>query len=177
MPLVIALVVLPTASSSVRIWAPSGLTSPDISAMPWALSETGPKVSMATITPTVVSRPQPASATANSETVSDRAAQEEGAEDGRADDQRRVDGRLEADGEAGQDDGGRAGQRGLADVLDGAVLGAGEVAGQGQDAGGHHDADDHGGRGDQARVALGAAARHVERARVTLSKSAKLDGR
>ena len=66
MPLVIALVVLPTASSSVRICAPSGLTSPDISAMPWALSETGPKVSMATITPTVVSRPQPASATANS---------------------------------------------------------------------------------------------------------------
>ena len=70
MPLVIALVVLPTASSSVRICAPSGLTSPDISATPWALSETGPKVSMATITPTVVSRPQPASATANSETVS-----------------------------------------------------------------------------------------------------------
>ena len=71
MPLVIALVVLPTASSSVRIWAPSGLTSPDISAMPWALSETGPKVSIATMTPTVVSRPQPASATANSDTVSD----------------------------------------------------------------------------------------------------------
>ena len=70
MPLVIALVVLPTASSSVRIWAPLGLTSPDISAMPWALSETGPKVSMATMTPTVVSRPQPASATANSDTVS-----------------------------------------------------------------------------------------------------------
>ncbi len=35
--------------------------------MPWALSETGPKVSIATMTPTVVSRPQPASATANSE--------------------------------------------------------------------------------------------------------------
>jgi hypothetical protein len=35
-------------------------TSPDISAMPWALSETGPKVSIATMTPTVVSRPQPA---------------------------------------------------------------------------------------------------------------------
>ena len=65
MPLVIALVVLPTASSSVRICAPSGLTSPDISAMPCALSETGPKVSIATITPTVVSRPQPARATAN----------------------------------------------------------------------------------------------------------------
>ena len=67
MPLVIALVVLPTASSSVRIFAPSPCTSPDISAIPWALSETGPKVSMATITPTVVSRPQPASAMANSE--------------------------------------------------------------------------------------------------------------
>ena len=51
MPLVIALVVLPTASSSVRICAPSPSTSPDISAMPWALSLTGPKVSIATITP------------------------------------------------------------------------------------------------------------------------------
>ena len=30
--------------------------------MPWALSETGPKVSMATMTPTVVSSPQPARA-------------------------------------------------------------------------------------------------------------------
>ena len=71
MPLVIALVVLPTASSSVRIAAPFSSTSPDISAMPWALSETGPKVSIATMTPTVVSRPQPASATANSETVTE----------------------------------------------------------------------------------------------------------
>ena len=62
MPLVIALVVLPTASRSVRICAPSPSTSPDISAMPWALSGTGPKVSMATMTPTVVSRPQPARA-------------------------------------------------------------------------------------------------------------------
>ena len=35
--------------------------------MPCALSETGPKVSIATMTPTVVSRPQPASATANSD--------------------------------------------------------------------------------------------------------------
>ena len=69
MPLVIALVVLPTASSSVRILEPSPCTSPDISAMPWALSETGPKVSMATITPTVVSRPQPASAIAKSPTT------------------------------------------------------------------------------------------------------------
>ncbi len=64
MPLVMALVVLPTASRRVRITAPSPLTSPDISAMPWALSETGPNVSMDTITPTVVSRPQPARAMA-----------------------------------------------------------------------------------------------------------------
>ena len=53
--------------ASVRIWAPSPSTSPDISAMPWALSETGPKVSMATMTPTVVSRPHPAKATRKSE--------------------------------------------------------------------------------------------------------------
>jgi hypothetical protein len=65
MPLVIALVVLPTASSPVRTSAPVALTSPDISAMPCALSEIGPKVSIATMTPTVVSKPVPASATAN----------------------------------------------------------------------------------------------------------------
>ena len=69
MPLVIALVVLPTASRSVSTCAPSPSTSPDISAMPWALSETGPKVSIETMTPTVVSRPVPASATANSAMV------------------------------------------------------------------------------------------------------------
>ena len=37
--------------------------------MPWALSETGPKVSIETMTPTVVSRPQPASAIANSDST------------------------------------------------------------------------------------------------------------
>ena len=71
MPLVMALVVLPTASRSVRIFAPSSDTSPLISATPWALSEIGPKVSMATMTPTVVSSPQPASAMANSATASE----------------------------------------------------------------------------------------------------------
>ena len=75
--------------------------------MPWALSETGPKVSIATITPTVVSRPQPASATANSETTIDAAAQQERAVDRAADDERGVDRGLEADREAGQDDRGR----------------------------------------------------------------------
>src|SRR3954469_9984795 len=71
MPLVMALVVLPTASSSVRICAASPSTSPDISAMPCALSLTGPNVSIATMTPTVVSRAQPASATANSATTTE----------------------------------------------------------------------------------------------------------
>ena len=71
MPLVMAFVVLPTASSSVRICAPSPCTSPDISAMPWALSLTGPKVSIATMTPTVVSRPQPASAMRNSDRMTE----------------------------------------------------------------------------------------------------------
>ena len=51
--------------------------------MPWALSETGPKVSIATITPTVVSRPQPASATANSDDDHRAAAEQERAEDAR----------------------------------------------------------------------------------------------
>ena len=60
-PLVIALVVLPTASREVSTSAPRGPTSPDISAMPWALSLIGPKVSMETTTPTVVSMPMPAS--------------------------------------------------------------------------------------------------------------------
>lgn len=62
MPLVMAFVVLPTASRSVSTCAPASSTSPDISAMPWALSETGPNVSIATMTPTVVRSPQPASA-------------------------------------------------------------------------------------------------------------------
>ena len=69
MPLVIAFVVLPTASRSVSTRAPSSSMSPDISAMPCALSVTGPNVSIETMTPTVVSRPVPASATANSETT------------------------------------------------------------------------------------------------------------
>ena len=69
MPLVIALVVLPIASSVVSACAASPSTSPDISAMPCALSVTGPKESIETITPTVVSRPIPAMATANSAMV------------------------------------------------------------------------------------------------------------
>ena len=71
MPLVIALVVLPTASRSVSTCAPWAETSPDICAMPCALSLTGPNVSIATITPTVVSSPHPASATKNKDSTTD----------------------------------------------------------------------------------------------------------
>ena len=63
MPLVIALVVLPTASRRDHVAPASPSNSPDISAMPGALSATGPKVSSDTMTPTVVSMPMPASAT------------------------------------------------------------------------------------------------------------------
>ena len=61
-PFVMAFVVLPTASRSVRMRAPAASMSLDISAMPWALSDTGPKVSIATMTPTVVNSPHPARA-------------------------------------------------------------------------------------------------------------------
>ncbi len=61
-PLVIALVVLPTASRSAMIWrAPS--PRPTISPMPLALSEMGPKESMATLLPVSVSMPMPVMAT------------------------------------------------------------------------------------------------------------------
>ena len=61
-PLVIALVVLPTASRSVMILrAPSGIEA--ISPMPLALSEIGPKESMETRLPAWVSQPIPISAT------------------------------------------------------------------------------------------------------------------
>ncbi len=62
MPLVMALVELPTASRLPRISAGLPSNSPDISAMPCALSEMGPYVSIDTTTPTVVSMPMPASA-------------------------------------------------------------------------------------------------------------------
>jgi len=61
MPLVIALVELPIASSPPRISAGRPSNSPDISAMPCALSEIGPYVSIDTMTPTVVSIPMPVS--------------------------------------------------------------------------------------------------------------------
>ena len=48
-PLVTALVVLPTASRLTMIRSASPSNSPDISAMPAALSATGPKVSSDTI--------------------------------------------------------------------------------------------------------------------------------
>ena len=62
-PLVTALVVLPTASRlTMTVWA-SPSNSPDISAIPAALSATGPNVSSLTTTPVVASMPMPVSAT------------------------------------------------------------------------------------------------------------------
>ena len=62
-PLVTALVVLPTASRLTMIRSGSPWNSPDISAMPAALSETGPNVSSETMTPVVASMPMPVRAT------------------------------------------------------------------------------------------------------------------
>ena len=62
-PLVTALVVLPTASRLTMMRSASPSNSPDISAMPAALSATGPKVSSDTTTPVVLSMPMPARAT------------------------------------------------------------------------------------------------------------------
>jgi hypothetical protein len=66
-PLVTALVVFPTASRLTMIRSGSPWNSPDISAMPAALSEMGPKVSSDTMTPVVASMPMPVRATRYSE--------------------------------------------------------------------------------------------------------------
>ena len=62
-PLVMALVVLPTASRLTMIFSGSPSNSPVISAMPAALSDTGPNVSSDTMTPVVANMPMPARAT------------------------------------------------------------------------------------------------------------------
>ena len=62
-PFVTALVVLPTASRLTMIRCGSPSNSPDISAMPAALSATGPNVSSDTTTPVVASMPMPVRAT------------------------------------------------------------------------------------------------------------------
>ena len=61
-PLVTALVVFPTASRLTMMRSASPSNSPDISAIPAALSATGPKVSSDTTTPVVASMPIPESA-------------------------------------------------------------------------------------------------------------------
>ena len=113
------------------------------------------------MTPAVVSRPQPASATAYSATKVLPPPSRNAPKTRAADQDRRVDGRLEAERDAGQDDRGRAGERGVGDVLDRAADGVGEVAGHLLDQDGQHDADEHGDEGDDGRVAGGAA--HVSR--------------
>ena len=62
-PLVMALVVLPTASRSAMIWRALRVRRPAISPMPLALSEIGPKESMATLLPVSVNMPMPVIAT------------------------------------------------------------------------------------------------------------------
>src|SRR5262245_38519822 len=62
-PFVTALVVFPTASRPTMIRCGSPSNSPDISAIPAALSATGPNVSSDTTTPVVASMPMPVSAT------------------------------------------------------------------------------------------------------------------
>ena len=62
-PFVTALVVFPTASRPTMIFSGSPWNSPDISAMPAALSATGPNVSSLTTTPVVASMPMPVRAT------------------------------------------------------------------------------------------------------------------
>ena len=62
-PLVMALVVLPTASRLTRTRSVSPWNSPAISAMPAELSDTGPKLSSETIIPAVESSPMPISET------------------------------------------------------------------------------------------------------------------
>ena len=62
-PLVMALVVLPTASRLTMTRSASPVNSPDISATPAALSETGPKLSSETTMPAVDSMPIPVSET------------------------------------------------------------------------------------------------------------------
>ena len=68
----------------------------------------------------------------------------EGAVDSRADDDRGVNGRLEADTDAGEDHRGRAGERGARDVVGRAGLGAGEVTGEPEDDAREDDAQEHG---------------------------------
>src|ERR1700722_7822081 len=62
-PLVMALVVLPTASRLTMMRSASPENSPDISATPAALSDTGPKLSSDTTMPAVESMPIPVSET------------------------------------------------------------------------------------------------------------------
>ena len=153
MPLVMALVVLPTASSSVRICAPCRA---DVAGhLGDALGVVRDRAEGVHGDDDADRGEQTATGQRHGEQRHrDRgAAEQERAEHGGGDDERGVDGRLEADRDAGQDDRGRTGQRGVADVLDRLVLGAGVDAGQPEDDRGQHDADDHRDDGDQRRVA------------------------
>ena len=115
-PLVTALVVLPTASRLTMIRSGSPWNSPDISAMPAALSDTGPKVSSDTITPVVASMPMPREGDEVERELQVAAAEGQRHADGEGDGDDGVDRALEAGRGAGQDRGGRAGAGALGDL-------------------------------------------------------------
>ena len=80
------------------------------------------------------------------------ATDEEGAVDRAADEDGGVDGRLQAERDARQDDGGRAGERAAADVAHRLAAGLGEVAGELLDGRGQDDADEHGEEAEHLRA-------------------------
>src|ERR1700691_2370463 len=125
-PLVTALVVLPTASSASVDWRTS-LGRPAISAMPPALSVTGPKASRATIMP---ARPSIGGAEGRAELVRRN--------DARDDDQRRKRGRFKRDREALDHVGAVAGDRRLRNRHDRALAGSRVIFGDDDDQTGDH---------------------------------------
>ena len=127
MPFVIAFVEFPTASRPPRISAGRPSNSPDISAMPCALSEIGPYVSIDTIDADRREHPHPGEGD-EVQPLGERCRPGRNDADDRAgDDQHRPHGRLEPDREARQDRRGRPGVRGLGDLLHRLVLRVGEV--------------------------------------------------
>ena len=151
-PFVTALVVFPTASSETMIRSGSPWNSPDISAMPAALSEIGPKVSSDTMTPVVASMPMPVERDEVERELQVAAAERErdAERDGDGDDG--VHRRLEPRRGAGQHDRGRAGAGRLGDLAHGCVVRRREVLGEPADGLREHEADDHGTEAAQADV-------------------------
>lgn len=152
MPFVMAFVVLPTASRSVRTCAPAAF---DVAGhLGDALGVVGDRSEGVHGDDDADRGEQTGAGQCHREEGQHdrRAAEQEGPVDAEADEQRRVDGGLQAHGDPGEDDGGGSGQGGLADVADGTAVGLGEVAGQLLDQGREDDADGDGDDGQDPRV-------------------------